>query len=215
MPRDRQLSPDRAPLPAMSTALRKPHMTREQFFAWAQADGGRWEFDGFRPIAMTAGTVNRRRINRNLHAALRSRLQGSGCEPLGPDVGLATVGETVRYPDALVTCAKVPGDAYLVPEVVVVFEVLSPTSGRTDRIVKLREYRAVPSIRRYVILEHASVGLIVLARTNADQDWTATALTADDTLRLPEWGTEIPVAEFYEGVALPAAPDEGTGKLPA
>jgi Uma2 family endonuclease len=199
----------------MSTALRKPHMTREQFFAWAQADGGRWEFDGFAPVAMTGGTVNHSQITQNVMIALRSRLRGTGCRPLGPDAGLATVGETVRYPDALVTCAKVPGDAYLVREVVVVFEVLSPTSGRTDRIVKLREYRAMPSIRRYIILEHAGIGLIVLARTNADQDWTATALTADDTLRLPELRVEIPVAEFYEGVDLPAEPDEDTGKLPA
>ena len=86
------------------------------------------------------------------------------------------------------TCTKVLGGAHVVPGVVVVFEVLSPTSGRIDRIVKLREYRAVPSIRRYVILEHASIGLIVLTRAGADEDWTATALTAKDTLRMPEIG---------------------------
>jgi Uma2 family endonuclease len=190
-------------------------MTREQFFAWAQADGGRWEFDGFEPVAMTGGTINHNRISRNLHAALRSRLQGSGCEPLGPDAGVATVGETVRYPDAVVTCTKVSGTAYLVPHPVAVFEVLSPTSGRTDRIIKLREYRAVPSIRRYVILEHASAGLIDLTRANADEDWTATALTAEDTLRMREFNTEIPVSEFYAGVDLPALPDDDAGQPPA
>jgi Uma2 family endonuclease len=58
----------------MSTALRTPRMTREQFFAWAQADGGRWEFDGFEPVAMTGGTVNHSRISGNLHTALRNRL---------------------------------------------------------------------------------------------------------------------------------------------
>ena len=196
----------------MSTALREPHMTREQFFAWAQADGGRWEFDGFEPVAMTGGTVNHSRINQNLHAALRSRLRGSGCESLGPDAGLATIGDAVRYPDALVTCAKVPGDAHVVPEVVVVFEVLSPTSGRIDRIIKLREYRAVPSIRRYVILEDASIGLIVFARANAGEDWTATALTAENTLQLPELAAEIPVTEFYEGTELPTPADDEADK---
>ncbi len=44
------------------------------------------------------------------------------------------------------------------PGVIVVFEVLSPTSGRTDRIIKLREYQAVASIKRYVILDYGSVG---------------------------------------------------------
>ena len=112
------------------------------------------------------------------------------------------------------TCSEVSGDAYIVPGVVVVFEVPSPTSGRIDRIVKLREYRAVPSIRRYVILEHASISLIVLTRANANEDWTATALTAEVTLRMPEVAAEIPVAEFYEGVEFATAADGNTGKPP-
>ncbi len=180
-------------------------MTRDQFFAWAEADGGRWEFDGFEPVAMAGGTVNHSRITQNIHAALRSRLRGSGCRPLGPDAGLATIGDAVRYPDALVTCTKVAGDARLVPGVVVVFEVLSPTTGRVDRIVKLREYRAVPSIRRYIILEHSGIGLTVFSRDHGDRDWTATALTADDTLHLPELNTEIPVTEFYQDIEFPGA----------
>jgi len=93
----------------------------------------------------------------------------------------------------------------MIPGVVVVFEVLSPTSGRTDRSVKLREYRAVPSIRRYVILEHSSASLTVLARAGTDEGWTATALTAEDTLPLPEIGIEIPVAELYAGTDLAPA----------
>src|ERR1019366_4941164 len=103
-------------------------------------------------------------IAQNISFALRMRLKGTGCETLGPDAGVATIGDAVRYPDALVTCTKGPGTDRVVPGVVVVFEVLSPTSGRTDRIDKLREYQAVPSIRRYIILEHTSVGLAVYAR---------------------------------------------------
>jgi Uma2 family endonuclease len=191
----------------MNIAVRKPRMTRDQFFAWAQADGGRWEFDGFEPAAMTGGTVNHSQIALNIHAALRSRLRDSGCSPLGPGAGLATIGDAVRYPDALVTCTKVAGDAHVVPGVIVAFEVLSLTSGRVDRIVKLREYRAVPSIRHYVILEHSGIGLTVFSRDNADQDWTATALTVDDTLHLPELNTEIPVTEFYQDVEFPGSPE--------
>ena len=192
----------------MNIALRKPGMTRDAFFDWAQAQDGRYEFDGFQPVAMGGGTANHSQMALNIHVALRSRLKGSGCRPLGPDAGLATVGDAVRYPDALVTCGTFPGTALVVPGVVVVFEVLSPTSGRTDRIDKLREYRAVPSIRRYVILEYASIGLAVFERAGGASDWTATALTAGDTLRMAEIGIEVPVAELYEGVDLPDA-DEG------
>ena len=118
-------------------------MTREEFFAWAQARDTRYEFDGYEPVAMTGGTANHSQITQNILVALRSRLHGGDCRPLGPDAGVATVGDTVRYPDALVTCAKIRGDAQIIPGVVVVFEVLSPTSGRTARIIKLREYRAI------------------------------------------------------------------------
>ena len=180
-------------------------MTREEFFEWAQAQDIRYEFDGFEPVSMTGGNINHSQSTQNILVALRSRLRGSGCRPLGPDAGVATVGDAVRYPDALVTCDKVPGQARTVSGVVVVFEVLSPTSGRIDRIVKLREYRALETIRCYVILEHNSVGLTVLTRRDADEDWTARALTSEDILRLPEIGIEIPVAELYEDVDLSEA----------
>lgn len=198
----------------MNIALRKPRMTRDQFFAWAQMNDGRWEFDGFAPVAMTGGTVNHSQIIQNVLVALRERLHGSGCRPLGPDAGVATVGDAVRYPDALVTCTKAPGTAHLVPGVVVVFEVLSPNSGRIDRIVKLREYRAVPTIRRYVIVEHNSIGLVVLERDSGDADWTASALTADDTLRMPEIGIEIPVVALYQDVDLPEGAEEESDRRP-
>ena len=187
----------------MNVALRKPVMTREQFFEWVQTQEGRYEFDGFQPVAMQGGSNNHSQTAQNIYFALRTRLKGSSCKPLGPDAGVATVGNAVRYPDALVTCSKIPGADYLVPGVVVVFEILSPTSGRNDRIVKLREYRAVPSIRRYVILEYLGIGLTVFERADADGHWTATALTGEDVLHMPEIGIEVPVAEFYEGVDLP------------
>ncbi len=193
----------------MNIALRTPRMTREAFFDWAQAQNARYEFDGFQPVAMTGGSLNHNQISHNIYGGLRTRLRGSGCRPFGQDAGLATIGDAVRYPDALVTCSKVSGTARLVPGVVVVFEVLSPTSGRTDRIEKVREYHAVPSIRRYVILERASIGATVLVRADGAEAWAATALTEADTLRMPEIGIEIPLTDFYEDVerSPPAHPD--------
>ena len=189
----------------MNVALRQPLMTRDQFFDWAQAQEGRYEFDGFQPVAMAGGSNDHSLICHNIWSALRTRLRGGGCRVLGPDAGLATVGDAVRYPDALVTCAKVPGTDRLVPGVVVVFEVLSPTSGRADRISKSIEYRTVPSIRRYVILEYRSADLTVFSRNDGTAEWTATALTADKTLDMLELGIAVPVQEFYEDVDLPAA----------
>ena len=180
-------------------------MTREQFFQWAQAQDARYEFDGFQPVAMIGENLRHNLMHFNLHRALHARLKGTGGRPLGADAGVATIGDSVRYPDALVTCTPITGDEYVTPNVVVVFEVISPTSGRTDRIVKVREYAAVSSILRYVIVESSSIGLTILERQTGDQKWTVTTLmTVDDILPLPEIGIEIPVAELYEGVDFPS-----------
>jgi len=190
----------------MSTALHRTGLTRDEFLDWAGEQEGRFEFDGFEPVAMGGGTLDHDQIGQNLIVALRSRLQGSPCRVRGPNAGMATIGDTVRYPDALVACAKVAGAARLVPGVVVVFEVVSPSSGRIDRMVKLREYRAVETIRRYIILEHASIGLTVLSRGDGTGDWIATSLLSGDTLHLPEIGVELPVAELYADVDFSDAP---------
>jgi len=188
----------------MTIALRRPRMTREEFLDWAATREGRWEFDGFAPVAMTGGTRNHSRVARNIVAALSGRLRGGPCEVLGSDAGIAVPGDAVRYPDALVTCTAGPGTDRLVPGPVVVFEVVSPTSSRTDRIVKLGEYRGVPSIRRYVIVESTTAALTSLERAGPEAPWTATGLTEADRLELPEIGIGLAVAELFEGVTFEA-----------
>jgi Uma2 family endonuclease len=176
--------------------------TQSEFFAWAATKEARYEFAGLQPVAMTGGSVDHGIITQNIYAALRERLRGGPCRLMGPDVGVATVATAIRYPDALVTCATaIDGGALTVPGVVVVFEVVSPSSGRTDRIIKVREYAAVASIRRYVILESTTIGLTVLERQGPDEIWRVTTLTADDVAHMPEIGIEIPVTSLYEGVS--------------
>ena len=198
--------PARATVTAMSVALPKP-WTQEQFFTWAEAQEVPYEFDGFQPVAMTGGNAAHSVVMRGLHRALDARLRQGPCQRLGPDAGIETVNTAVRYPDALVTCSKFDLSDRTIPNVLVVFEVVSSASSRRDRIVKVREYAAVPSIRRYVILESTSVGLTVLERAAPDQVWQTTVLTNDDTLQMPEINIDIPVAEIYEGISFPDQDD--------
>jgi Uma2 family endonuclease len=185
----------------MNTAHRQPRMTREQFFDWAQVQRERYEFDGFSPVAMTGGNLRHGMIGKNIIRALDARLRG-GCRSLGPDAGVRTVGDAVRYPDAVVSGSPFDDLVYEVPSPIVVFDVVSPTSGHMDRIVKVQEYRAVASVRYYVIVEYASVKATVHKRDRADVDWTTTEMTGAGTLHLPEIGVLVPVAEFYVGTHL-------------
>ncbi len=183
----------------MNVALRKP-MTHEQFFAWAETQDARHEFDGVRPVAMTGGTNDHGIIAGNIHVQLRLRLRGGPCMPMGPEGGgVATTGNRIRYPDATVTCSRPDGRGLLVPDPIIVFEVVSDPTKGDDRVSKLREYHAVPSIKRTIIAEQTSIGVAVFSR-EADEPWSATALIEGDILPLPEIGIEIPVAELYESV---------------
>ena len=190
----------------MNAALKT--WTVNRFLHWASTQEGRYEFDGVRPVAMTGGTARHSRVTNNVQAALRTRLRGSPCSSYGPDLGIRTTGERVRYPDALVTCTPFPDTDLLAPDPAVVFEVVSPTSGRTDRIEKVPEYAHVPSILRYVIVETRYPGLLVLHRTSGTDPWIAATLADGGILDIPELSILIPVAELYEGVAF-AVPADG------
>ena len=177
----------------MSVALQRP-MTLAEFLDWEERQELRYEFDGFQPVAMTGGTARHEAIGVTLRALLFNRLRGGRCRLWGPTAKIEVQGH-IRYPDAHVTCTPVSPIATIIPGPVVVFEVLSPSTSRTDRIEKLREYQATPSIQRYVILEQDSVAAMVFVRHG--DDWTGTALTEIDTLRMPEIGIELELAEIY------------------
>ncbi len=185
----------------MNVTVRMPRMTREQFLDWVERQETPYEFDGFEPVAMTGGNRRHARICQNLYFALRSRLEGSGWELLG-EAGVATEGNAVRYPDALLTRTPGPETDRLMPGVAVVFEVISPSSGRIDRVLKLREYRAVPTITRFILIESTYKALTVHWRSAAGQDWTVTALSSGESLPVPEAGIEVPVDELYRGLEL-------------
>ena len=181
----------------MNVAVRKP-TTLSEFLAWEERQELRHEFDGLRVIAMAGGTAAHAAIQRNLAVALHPRLRGRPCQFFGSDLKFLTAEGTVRYPDGIVVCAPVASKAKHVEHPTVVFEVLSPSTTDTDRIVKAREYEATPSVRRYVMLEQDSAAAVVYAR--AGDGWTHDILLADSSLALPEIELEFPLTELYEGV---------------
>ncbi|MBN8900778.1 MAG: hypothetical protein BGO51_12515 [Rhodospirillales bacterium 69-11] len=189
----------------MSSAVRKP-MTVPEFLAWEERQETRFEFDGFAPVAMTGGTAAHELIGGTLRALLRQHLAGRPCRVFGPTMKVEVAGR-IRYPDAFVYCTPVARTETVITDPVVVFEVLSPGTSGTDRIEKLREYQATPSIQRYVILEQDAVAATAFERQGAF--WDARPLMAADVLRMPEIGVELALAEIYADVDLEpvAAPE--------
>jgi Uma2 family endonuclease len=182
----------------MTIAVRKP-MTLPQFLAWEERQEERYEFDGARPVAMTGGPDAHEAIGGTLRALLHDRLRGKPCRPRGPTMKIEAAGR-IRYPDAFVYCSEVERRETIIRDPVVVFEVLSAGTSRTDRIEKLREYQATRSIQRYVILEQDSVAATVFARQGAD--WIAGALTEADTVAMPEIEIEIALVDIYADLGM-------------
>ena len=188
----------------MNVALRQP-TTIEQFLAWEDRQELRYEFDGFRPLAMTGGTAAHAAILRNILFSLTGRLRGQLCQPYGSELKIEVAGR-IRYPDAFVVCTPVPPRSKVVTEPVVVFEVLSNSSVNEDLVVKNAEYRATSSIQRYVILQQTDAGAIVFARKG--EDWISEPISGTDAvIYMPEIGIDIPLAELYIGVDLTAGSD--------
>ncbi len=188
----------------MNVALRKP-MTVDQFLAWEERQEQRYEFDGFQPLAMAGGTAAHAAIQVNLITALRTSLRGKPRRPYGSELKIEVAGR-IRYPEAFVVCTPVPPRLKVVTDPVVVFEVLSDGTANDDLVIKNAEYRATPSIQRYVILQQTHAGAIVFARKG--EDWVTELLTGDEAmLRMPEIGIEIPLAEIYADLDLTAMQD--------
>jgi Uma2 family endonuclease len=181
--------------------MRTP-MTREEFLAWEERQDLRYEFDGWQPVAMTGGTVAHSVIQNNLHMAIGSRLRRTPCRFYGSDLKIETA-HGIRYPDGFVACGTVMVDATVIRDPVVIFEVLSDSTARTDLVTKNQEYAAIPSVRRYVVLAQESMAGTMFERIG--DDWVGHLLAADSVLRMPEIGIELALAELYEGVDVPAA----------
>ena len=73
-------------------------------------------------------------------------MRGTGCRPFANDAKVVA-SDSVRYPDVVVTCQPVDGTDDIVPEPIVVIEVISRSTEREDRGRKKFDYFAMPSIR--------------------------------------------------------------------
>jgi Uma2 family endonuclease len=189
----------------MNVALRKP-MTLPEFLAWEERQELRYEFDGFQPVAMAGGTAAHSAIQTNLIIALGIHLRGKACRPHGSELKIEVAGR-IRYPEAFVVCTPVPPRSKVVTDAVVVFEVLGDGTAHDDLVVKNAEYRATPSIQRYVILQQTHAGAVVFTRKG--EDWVTEIVNETGTLRMPEIDIEIPMTEIYGDIDL--TPDQEDG----
>jgi Uma2 family endonuclease len=97
----------------------------------------------------------------NLFVALSNQLADEACVPYQSDMKVKVSEAIYYYPDVLVTCETLEDDDYVCEKPVLIVEVLSRTTRRTDPREKLREYQKMPSVRECALITQSRVAIEV------------------------------------------------------
>jgi Uma2 family endonuclease len=184
-------------------------MSLQEFLAWEREQPERHEFDGLTIIAMTGASLPHVVITMNVAFALREALRGTKSRPFANDAKVIAAG-VVRYPDVVVSCSPFDERDDIVPEPVVIIEIVSPTTERIDRGRKKFDYFATASIRQYAIVEQDARRVDLYTR--AETGWTNEVVTADMRLNLTSIGVELSLDAIYEDTALDATRPPAAGE---
>ncbi len=187
-------------------------MTADEFLVWRLDQEGTWELvDGVPrlkfdngPRMMAGGTWNHALVASNLVAALRPRLRGGPCRPVGSDLAVRTDRGGLRQPDVTVECGRPRGDDLTAAAPRAIFEVLSPSTRRFDLLLKADEYRRMPGLDHLVLLEPDRPRALVWSREGGDWGVQEVEGLAGE-IPLPAVGATLPMAEVYEDVELDEA----------
>lgn len=131
-------------------------MTAEEFAVWAEARPEKhWElFDGELVLQQSQNWGHARHIR----ALVRMFEDDIAARRLALFVGtqglvVKAAAHTAFEPDVVVFAGQMDDHDIIVPEPVIVAEVLSDSTARKDRTVKLEGYFKVPSIAHYLIVD--------------------------------------------------------------
>ncbi len=141
----------------MNVALRAA-MTVDEYLAWCdnQSERSRTELINGQVVTMPSERLVHSRTKGYVFVALRDAIVAAGlpCEALGDGPGVRIDDHTVYEPDALVFCGGAPPPtSMLIPNPVVLVEVLSPTTSHHDTSAKLIGYFKLPSVAHYLVID--------------------------------------------------------------
>jgi len=198
------------------TGVRTP-LTAEEYLAFERASEQRHEFANGEAFAMSGGTREHSLIAANVTREFGNALLDRPCEVHTSDlrVKLAT-GSRYVYPDVSVVCGEprfedAQRDTLVNPSVIV--EVLSDASEAYDRGDKFALYRALPSLRDYVLVSQKTM-LVEHFHREDDGSWRLRALGPGDVLALGSIDARVAIESLYLKVALGAAESDSATNTP-
>jgi Uma2 family endonuclease len=181
-------------------------MTVEEFYAFTDTrpDEEKWELIEGEPILNAAPSQMHQWIVRNVVVAL-TILEREFKAPWAvlPELGVRVSDRDRPEPDILV----IPSDHRAIDpkerdvrNVIVAFEVLSPSTEGRDLRWKRTAYTGLPSLTHYVAIAQDAVEVLVFAR---DEDFAEKRIRSiDKVIELRSLGISLPVAEIYRDTGL-------------
>lgn len=169
-------------------------MTAEEFIPWAMArpETEHYELAAGEIVAMSpersSHALAKFWIARRLVEAIKAA--GLPCTVYPDGMAVSVDRDTVYEPDVLVRCGdRLPGDAVVVTDPMVLVEVRSPSTAYLDASIKLAGYFRIPTVRHYLIVDLKKQLVI-----HHDRDAAGTIITRivpDGVVRLDPPGIEL------------------------
>ena len=181
-------------------------MTVDEFYEFTdrRPDEERWELIDGEPILNPAPSLMHQWIVRNVVVALTIRERELNAPwAVLPEFGVRVSDRDRPEPDVLV----IPFDHRSldprerdVSAVIVVFEVLSPSTEGRDLRWKRKAYTSLPSLTHYIVIAQDAVEVTVFARDEGFAERRIRSL--DKAIELRSRGISLPMAEIYRHTGL-------------
>jgi len=154
-------------------------------------------------IFAMSGAGNRHNIIAiNIIVSLANSLKGKSCKPFGSDMRIHIPQNTLfTYPDISVICGDIinpNGDENSATNPTVIIEILSPSTRNYDRGVKFMLYRAIPTLKEYILVEAESIHVEQFA-INKEGLWQLKEFSSqDDELKLESINVNLILKDIYD-----------------
>ena len=172
-------------------------MTADEFLSWAEEQPGKYEFEDGEVVAMAPERISHGEAEGEIFARMRESIRSGRlpCQAFVDSVGVRVDDATIYQPDVLVRCGpSLPGDLNIVPDPLILVEVLSPSTGYRDVGRKLAGYFRIESVRHYIVVD-AEKRLLIHHERQADGR-IVTEIIRDGTLNLDPPG--LTLANVFE-----------------
>jgi Uma2 family endonuclease len=179
-------------------ALPKSKMNADEYLRWCDTqESGRFELVRGDVVMMSPETIRHIEVKSEAWLAIRNALKGvnSKCRAIADGAGVQIDKNTVREPDIAVQFAQRDLDSVLFDEPVVVVEVVSPSSKRSDTGTKVAEYFRVASIQRYLMIDPYTATVIHHLR-DAEGGDIHTRILNKGVVELSPPGISVAIAEL-------------------